>query len=60
MAEPIRIWQPSAERVAGANLTRFMQELALRRGVTVSDYPALHAWSVAEPEAFWSELARFA
>jgi acetoacetyl-CoA synthetase len=60
MAEPIRIWQPSPERVADANLTRFMRDLALRRGVTVSDYPALHAWSVAEPEAFWSELARFA
>jgi len=60
MAEPIRIWQPSPERVAGANLTRFMRDLALRRGLTVSDYPALHAWSVAEPEAFWSELARFA
>jgi acetoacetyl-CoA synthetase len=60
MAESTRIWQPSPDRVAAANLTRFMQCLASRRGITVSDYPALHAWSVAQPEAFWSELAHFA
>jgi len=60
MADSTRIWHPSPERMAGANLTRFMQCLARRRGVRVSDYAALHAWSVAQPEAFWSELARFA
>src|SRR5487761_2478580 len=60
MAESIRIWQPGPERMADANMTRFMQCLARRRGVTVSDYAALHAWSVAEPAAFWSEMARFA
>jgi acetoacetyl-CoA synthetase len=53
------IWRPGREQVAQANLTHFMQALG-RRGVTVSDYSALHAWSVAEPEAFWSELASFA
>jgi acetoacetyl-CoA synthetase len=46
--------------MADANMTRFMQCLARRRGVTVSDYAALHAWSVAQPAAFWSEMARFA
>ncbi len=54
------IWQPSPEQVAGANLTRFMQGLASRRGISVADYAALHTWSVTEPEAFWSELADFA
>jgi acetoacetyl-CoA synthetase len=54
------IWRPSPERVAEANLTHFMQRLARRRGVAVADYSALLAWSVAEPEAFWSELAGFA
>jgi acetoacetyl-CoA synthetase len=53
------IWRPGREQLAQANLTHFMQGLA-RRGVAVSDYAALHAWSVAEPEAFWSELAGFA
>jgi acetoacetyl-CoA synthetase len=54
------IWQPSPEQMAGAHLTHFMEGLARHRGVAVSDYAALHAWSVAEPAAFWSELARFA
>jgi acetoacetyl-CoA synthetase len=53
------IWRPAPEQVAQANLTHFMQVLA-RRGVAVSDYSALHAWSVAEPGAFWNELASFA
>jgi acetoacetyl-CoA synthetase len=54
------IWRPSPQQMAEANLTHFMQGLARRRGVVVADYSALHAWSVAEPTAFWSELARFA
>jgi acetoacetyl-CoA synthetase len=54
------IWRPGPKRMAGANLTHFMQGLTHRRGVAVTDYSALYAWSVSEPEAFWSELARFA
>ena len=53
------IWRPGPAQMAGSNLTHFMQGLA-RRGVAVSDYSALYAWSLAEPEAFWSELAGFA
>jgi acetoacetyl-CoA synthetase len=53
------IWRPGPEQIAAANLTHFMQGLA-RRGVAMSDYAALYAWSVAEPTAFWSELADFA
>lgn len=60
MADSARIWQPSSEQVAEANLTHFMRGLAHHRGVAVTDYPSLHAWSVAKPEAFWSELASFA
>jgi acetoacetyl-CoA synthetase len=53
------IWRPGPAQMAEANLTRFMQGLA-RRGVAVSDYSTLYAWSLAEPAAFWSELAAFA
>ncbi len=60
MTDPNRIWRPSPERVAGANLTRFMDDLASRGHVGNVDYPALHAWSIAAPEAFWTEVARFA
>ncbi len=54
------IWRPGREQVAAAHLTRFMQGLASRHGIAVADYSALHAWSVAEPAAFWSELSSFA
>ncbi len=53
------LWQPSAERVADATLTRFMQETAARWGVGVADYDALHAWSVAAPERFWDQIWDF-
>ncbi|MEI6559311.1 MAG: acetoacetate--CoA ligase [Rhodospirillaceae bacterium] len=50
------LWTPSAERIAGANLTAFLARVARRRGIALADYAALHAWSIAEPGAFWSEL----
>ncbi len=59
MTQAAQVWRPGPAQVAAANLTRFMQELG-RRGTAVADYPELYAWSVAEPERFWSELARFA
>jgi acetoacetyl-CoA synthetase len=59
MTEPAHLWRPDPSRVAAANLTRFMQGL-VRRGIALTDYSALYAWSVADPEGFWSELAGFA
>ena len=47
------LWQPSAERVASANMTRFM------RACGFEDYAALYAWSVAQPEAFWPKVWTF-
>jgi acetoacetyl-CoA synthetase len=54
------LWRPSAARIADANLTRFMKCLNARRGLQLGDYTQLYAWSLAQPEDFWSELARFA
>jgi acetoacetyl-CoA synthetase len=54
------LWHPSPQRIADANLTRFMQCLNARRGTRLHDYSELYAWSIARPEEFWSELARFA
>jgi acetoacetyl-CoA synthetase len=56
------IWTPSPERVARANITRFLAEV--RRGRppgadAVEDFPGLYAWSVARPDAFWPEVWRF-
>ena len=54
------IWRPSAERVAASNLTRFMSCVNARQGLALADYHGLYAWSIARPEQFWTELARFA
>jgi acetoacetyl-CoA synthetase len=48
------LWQPSAERIAAANLTAF----AARAGLP-ADYAQLHRWSIEQPEAFWSLIWDF-
>ena len=55
MAAPAEfpLWRPPAERIAAANLTAFMHYVHERYGVEVSDYPALYAWSIHDPEQFW-------
>lgn len=47
-------WQPSAERIAGANLTAFATQTG-----QPADYAALHRWSIEQPEAFWSQVWDF-
>jgi acetoacetyl-CoA synthetase len=46
------IWTPSPERIARANLTRFMAA-AREHGAPQEGYPALWRWSVEHPERFW-------
>ncbi len=58
MTEPL--WRPGAERLAAANLTRFIECVGARRDLRFADYGALHRWSIEDPAAFWSELRRFA
>ena len=54
------LWRPSPARVADANLTRFTRCVNARRGLQLGDYTDVYAWSLSAPEAFWSEMARFA
>ena len=42
------IWTPSEARAAGSRLAAFAREQGL------DGYEALHAWSVADPGAFWA------
>jgi acetoacetyl-CoA synthetase len=56
-AEPL--WRPSAERVASAAMTGFAELAAAAAGRDFSSYFDLHAWSVADPEAFWSLYAEY-
>ena len=49
------IWRPGREQVVAHHALHARS--ASRHGIAVADYSALHAWSVAEPAAFWSEPA---
>jgi len=53
------IWQPSPERVKGANITAFIAEVNRRWDRSIADYTDLHAFSVEEPELFWCAVWDF-
>ena len=53
MTEPL--WIPSDERIASANLTRFVHEHAS----TVATYHELHLWSTERPWQFWPAVWNF-
>lgn len=53
------LWSPSPERFEQANLTRFARQVERDHGVKAADYDTLYAWSVREPEKFWSALWDF-
>ena len=50
------LWQPSRERVANANITRFAALVHERHGVDACDFRALHRWSIEDRPAFWSAI----
>lgn len=50
------MWQPSADRVADARMTDFLQHVNSKFGLALSDYHELHSWSVAQSADFWRYL----
>ncbi|WP_142849138.1 acetoacetate--CoA ligase [Telmatospirillum sp. J64-1] len=54
-----KLWEPSAERVAQANLTAFLNHVGERWGAAAEDYNSLWRWSVEEPEKFWLSVWDF-
>ena len=53
------LWTPSPDDLARANLTRFMSVARARGASDVADYATLYAWSIKDPEAFWSAVWEF-
>lgn len=47
------LWEPTADQIQRANLTRFMA------GLPANDYPSLYRWSIEHPESFWKAVWRF-
>jgi acetoacetyl-CoA synthetase len=54
--DPVLLWAPSEERVAGANLTAYARWLADAKGVHTAGYDELWRWSVDELDAFWASI----
>ena len=54
------LWTPSAKRIASANVTRFIAALnkayAASHSLQLTNYHDLYAWSVKNPEHFWSAV----
>jgi acetoacetyl-CoA synthetase len=50
---------PSRERVADANLTRFMRDVSEKYGVPVADYASLYEFSIDRPSDFWRTVWDF-
>ncbi len=52
-------WTPSAKRIAATRMEAFRLFVNQRHGLSLADYPALHAWSVAERALFWQAIVDF-
>jgi acetoacetyl-CoA synthetase len=57
MQQPL--WTPSKERIAATRMDAFRRFVNQRHGLQLPDYPALHAWSVTQREAFWQAIVEF-
>ncbi|WP_053214154.1 acetoacetate--CoA ligase [Pseudomonas sp. Q12-87] len=53
------LWQPSPERIAQSRMNAFGQFVNARHSLRLSDYPALHAWSIEQREAFWQAIVDY-
>lgn len=53
------LWAPSADRIAATRMEAFRRYVNQRHALQLEDYPALHAWSVAQREAFWQAIVDF-
>jgi acetoacetyl-CoA synthetase len=50
------LWEPDAQTVHDARITRFMRWLAAGRGPQLAGYEDLWQWSVTRPAQFWAAL----
>lgn len=54
------IWEPGPERSERANMRRFIRFVAEQAGNgDITDYPALHDFSLRQPERFWPLVWEF-
>ena len=57
--QPKLLWEPSAERIRRATITRYAEWLQRTRGLRFDDYAALWEWSVGNLDEFWATIVEF-
>ncbi len=60
MSTSAQLWQPTAERIAAANVTAFANRIGADPGRTFPEYADLWRWSNDDPEAFWRAVWDYA
>ncbi|MGY9055852.1 MAG: acetoacetate--CoA ligase [Alphaproteobacteria bacterium] len=58
MTDPL--WRPTEAGMAATHMRAFMRMAGSRSSQEFANFDALHAWSVAEPAAFWDAMWDFA
>jgi acetoacetyl-CoA synthetase len=56
---PKILWQPGERAIEEAQLTQFARQVIRKRKLEVNSYPEFYAWSVDNPEEFWSDAWEF-
>ena len=57
-APPI-LWTPSPERIARSNISAFIKLANKQYKAGLKDSDSLYAWSISEPEKFWTAVWDF-
>ena len=57
MATPV--WTPSQQRIAQANLSRFIDYVNENHSRQIENYSQLYQWSIDQPNQFWVAVWRF-
>ncbi|HXR58660.1 MAG TPA: acetoacetate--CoA ligase [Burkholderiales bacterium] len=50
------LWEPSEQAIESAQVTQFARQVVRKHRLDFNTYPEFYAWSVENPELFWSEL----
>lgn len=53
------LWEPSAENIEKANMTRFMRFVNEKHNLDLKDYEELFAWSIDKIPDFWASMWEF-
>ncbi len=53
------LWQPSNSQIADAPVERFRHQVNADYNESIQSYAELHAWSVKNPESFWTSVWTF-